>query len=122
MSHCEFEPTIRIDCIKDTIELWKRGAAGNGEIATAIEHGSCFAGSAAALYKTTVKPDEDPPIFGGSNPLADDCSGDEICTSLEECCATLSLKSADETEMVDWATVFSMAQMIWNLIRQWRNR
>ena len=79
MAHCKFDPTIQTGCISELIALARAGKAGNGEIATAVTHASCFAGCAAALYLETVKPDADPtpPIFSGVSPLAADLIGEE---------------------------------------------
>ena len=124
MAHCEFTPTIQIDCIKEIIALARQGTAGNGEIAKAIEHGSCFAGSAAALYLTTVTPDSEPdaPIFGSQPALAEDCSIDDICDELDNCCKALSMTSANPAVAVDWGQVVSVISLVWQLIQQWRNR
>ena len=54
--HCQFEPALKLDCVKNLIDIVRSGEVGNGEIAEAIQHASCFAGCAAQLYLSS-RPD-----------------------------------------------------------------
>lgn len=121
--HCEFEPTIKIDCVKEIIALVKAGEAGSGQIATAVEHASCFCGCAAALYLTTINADDDtPPIFSAVPPLSPDCSIDDCCDEIDKCCEALSLKGSDDLSAIDWGSVMSLVSMVWTLIQKWRSK
>ena len=121
--HCKFDPTIKIDCVKEILALARAGKAGNGEIAKAIEHACCFGGCAASLYLTTVvEPNVDPtpPLFSGVSPYAADCSVDELCDSIEERVNELSMKGGD-LSAIDWGSVFTLVTALWQLIQTWRN-
>ena len=120
--HCKFDPTIKIDCVKEILALARAGKAGNGEIAKAIEHACCFGGCAAALYLVTVDPDVDPTpsIFSAASPYAADCSVDELCDAIEERANELSMKGGD-LSAIDWGSVFTLVTALWQLIQTWRN-
>lgn len=124
--HCEFEPTLQLECLKSAVEIARERNFSTLKITEGIEHLSCFSGCAAAYVATLVKTDPAPKPDDELFPRPDgfktvdysSCSIDEICDQIEDCCP----KGGDITA-VDWSIVFnSLLPLVIALLQKFINR
>lgn len=125
---CKFEPDVPFDCVRNTIDIVKAGKYGNGEIASAVMHISCFSGSVGAIFCANCNDETNtiksmPNLFNGVSPLPANASCDEICEALEKAVgqAKQTEISVQDIKNWDWASLFNIITMLWQLIQQFRN-
>lgn len=124
---CTYVPEIRWNCIKSVIEIARAGNAGNGEIAEAVMHASCFAGSAAAFFCEECNPDDPDDIFS-KTPLRGRKPNDSIgsiCDELASYCPdgdNCPVKDGD-MKSIDWGQVINVIlPLLWSLISRLVNQ
>ncbi len=59
MAHCNFEPKIQWDCVKEIVVMLRQGQIDRNKMLEIVEHAACFMGSGAALLR-----DEPNPVVG----------------------------------------------------------
>ena len=117
MAHCNFEPAIKWDCIREIARILREDEPGRQRFTAIAQHGACVVGCAGKLF---AGDDEAPdPIAVGSR--ADDtraeASDADLAAELEGCCP---VEGFTQTEAVPWATILEIVLPI--ILELWRRR
>ena len=107
MAHCKFPAELQWGCVTEVVAIVRGGSIDRAKSMELVQHVSCFAGSAAEMFKTT-DPDAEPlPDDADVDPLLKGYSDEYICDTLEDCVTQCRLMASDEASAINWSMLFN---------------
>ena len=107
----KFGTGLDFECLREVIADIRSGTA---SVAT-IQKGLWILGSALGTFVSV------PSVFGDS-PVAEDADLETLCNQVESVTLTQSTFGDDPAKAVDPATIILIAQLVWKLIQQLKNK